>query len=169
MTKQDQAYIKSLFSILNNKSLSSILHWQEDGLSFSIISIAEFESIILRNFFPEMNLKQFISKLKHLEFSQCKLGSSLYYTHSHFQRFQPDLLRKFFVSNEKASRKKINFNEDLLLRITMMESLHDRMEEAAENLERKFIKMIDLNKFLIHELEDAHARNTTRIFENFQV
>ena len=108
MSKQDQVFIKSLFSILNNTSLSSILHWQEDGLSFSIISISEFESIILKNFFPEMNLKQFTSKLKHLDFSQCKLASSLNYSHSHFQRLQSELLRKFFVSNEKASRKKIN-------------------------------------------------------------
>ena len=168
MTKPGQAFIKSLYSILNNKSLSSILHWQEDSLSFSIVSITEFESIILKIFFPEMNLKKFKRKLKLLDFSKCKLGSSLIYTHRYFQRLKPNLLSKICGTKEKASRKKNNLNEDLLIRITMMESLHGRMEEAAENLERKFRKIIDLNKFLISELEDTQGRNPARIFEIFQ-
>ena len=84
MSKAGQAFIKSLYSILNNKSLSSILHWQEDSLSFSICNIAEFESIILKNFFPDINLKKFKRKLKHLDFSKCKVGSSLIYSHHHF-------------------------------------------------------------------------------------
>jgi hypothetical protein len=66
-------------------------------------------------------------------------------------------MKNFSESTKKPSRKKISLNEDFLLKITKMESLHNRMEEAAENLERKFSKMIELNKFLINELEETHT------------
>jgi len=152
MEKSTSEFIKSLYSILSNKSLSPILHWCREGSAFTILNIIEFESTILSNYFPELTLKQFKSRLKTLSFTRTKLNSSLEFFHDYFNGKKPQLLRKISAAKPKPSRKKNNFKAEFLQKLTVMESVQSRMEESAQDLEKKFSKMIELNKFILEEL-----------------
>lgn len=152
MEKPTSEFIKSLFSILSNKSLSPILNWCQEGSSFTILSIPEFESTILLNYFPELTLKKFSSRLKSLSFTRTKLNSSLEFSHQYFHSKKPQLLPKISLTKPKPSRKKNNLKAEFLQKLTVMESVQSRMEESAQDLEKKFKKMIELNKFMLEEL-----------------
>lgn len=142
-------FVKSLYSILNNSSLSPILHWCQEGASFIIINIPDFESIILSNFFPDMTLKQFKSHLKSLSFNKNTLNSSLQFTHKYFSIKNPESLKKISASKVKPSRRKISTKSDILNKLTAIESKQLRMQEISQDLENKIKSIIDMNQFFI--------------------
>lgn len=142
-------FVKSLYSILNNSSLSTILHWCQEGCSFTIINIPDFESIILSNFFPDMTLNQFISQLKSLSFNKNTSNSSLEFSHEHFSIQNPELLKKISSSKPKPSRSKNTTKAEILKKLTAIESKQLRIQEISQDLEHKIQSVIDLNKYML--------------------
>ncbi|OMJ74535.1 hypothetical protein SteCoe_26496 [Stentor coeruleus] len=153
--------------MLSNSTLEGIICWTTDGLKFIIKDLIEFEQRILSNYFPDMNIKKFRKKLKKLSFTKTVTTNTITYSHANFQQNKPYLLGKICCFSEIPSRKKINFNSDMAVKIRLLESAHIRMEETVADLEKKYQKIIDFNKFMINELNQhtVHSEYDTEHFK----
>jgi HSF-type DNA-binding len=155
MNKSANNFLKCLHSILGNFTLESIVKWNPEGSRFLIQDLKDFESIILSTYFSDLTMKAFKKKLKSYSFTKTITENLLVYYHPNFQRDKPCLLKKISCINEIPSRKKNNASDSMVLKIQLLESTHIRMEETMANLEKKYQKIIDLNKFVLRELKDS--------------
>lgn len=153
--------------MLSNSTLEGIICWTADGSKFIIKDLLEFEQRILSNYFPDMNIKKFRKKLKKLLFTKTVNTDTIIYSHANFQQNKPYLLGKICCFSEIPSRKKNNFNSDMAMKIRLLESAHIRMEETVADLEKKYQKIIDFNKFMINELNQhtVHSEYDTEHFK----
>ncbi|OMJ89164.1 hypothetical protein SteCoe_8708 [Stentor coeruleus] len=145
-------FVKCLYTLVSNPTLETIVCWTNEGNAFIIKDLIEFEQRILSNYFPNIKIKEFRKKLKELSFTKSVNNMTIIYTHPQFQQKKANLLRKICCFNEIVSRKKNKINSSMTTKVRILESAQVRMEEKAANLEKKFQKMIDFNKFIINQL-----------------
>ncbi|OMJ86440.1 hypothetical protein SteCoe_12019 [Stentor coeruleus] len=167
MNRTASKFIKSLYKILSNSTLESIICWTTDGSKFIIKDLLEFEQRILSNYFPDINIKKFRKKLKMLLFTKTVTNDTITFSHAYFQKNKPYLLGKICCFSEIPSRKKVNFSSDMAVKIRLLESAHIRMEETVADLEKKYQKIIDFNKFMLKEL-NQHTVNSEYDTEHFK-
>lgn len=141
-----------LHKILENPTFSSIISWSDDGNSFYIHSLPEFSNTILKNYYPGLACKKFFKQLKNLEFSKTVTGSLIQFQNPNFKRMKSKNLKKIQTNVQNPSRKKSSYFNDFSDKVRILESSQHRMEESMDDLESKFEKIIELNKYLISEL-----------------
>ena len=141
-----------LHKLLENPSFSSIISWSDDGNSFYIHSLPEFSNTILKNYYPDLTSKKFFKHLKNFEFTKTVTGSVIQYHNPNFKRTKSKNLEKLLRNAQNPSRKKSSYFNDFSDKVRILESSQLRMEESMDDLENKFEKIIELNKFLISEL-----------------
>ena len=164
MSKPAPVFVKCLYSMLSNSTLESIIRWTDDGKNFEILNVVEFEQRILKSYFPNLTFKDFRKKIKTLSFTKLANSGAYVFSHPRFQRFKPLLLGKISSLNAIPSRKKNLSKDDMIVKIRGLESAQIRMEEAVANLEDRYQKIIDLNRFMIgqineHQVQSEFKRN----------
>lgn len=154
--------LKFLHTILENPTFSSIISWSQEGDSFSIFSFPDFKNIILKNYYPDITQKIFVKHLKNIGFKKTVLGSVVQFKNPEFQRSNSSAKKILSKMFQNPSRKKSSLNNDFSAKVKILESTQLRMEESIGELECKFERIIELNKFLISEFNSNLEREKAK-------
>ena len=159
MKFSELSFVSILYSVLNDLENHNTIHWNTEGNELQIKDIIDFKMRILPCYFPGMNLKIFLKRLRRNSFHRKVVHGCMFYSHPFFKQDQPQLIQDcFFCQN--ASRKKNKFNEEMMLRLNTIESSYTRIEESVVDLERKYERTISLNKILLKELNSTFLKKS---------
>ena len=98
------AFLKKLYFILNEKSYSNIISWNELGSGFYIINHRKFCDEILEQFFKSNNFSSFIRQLNLYNFHKSKENGIEIFENKFFQKNNPkDLVN---IHRQKTNERK---------------------------------------------------------------
>ena len=127
-------FVRKTFALVSDNDTNSIITWTESEKSFVILNAVSFEKQILPLFFKHSNLSSFIRQLNTYRFNKVSCShEGLEFSHPHFQRGKPELLR--LIRRGKRQNRPANITISRSESITVLLQLNQNIERSQERLQ----------------------------------
>mmetsp|Transcript_20678 Transcript_20678/g.43172 ORF Transcript_20678/g.43172 Transcript_20678/m.43172 type:complete len:612 (-) Transcript_20678:82-1917(-) len=151
---------ESLFAILSNTYLSSIIEWLPHGRSFIILDREEFAKSVLPAYFRHNNMPSFNRQLNGYGYKKLKIGVEKSYYHPYFLRNLPHLVKNIKRCTNVTDEQKIS-SESVLETASAERPLPERMSRTYAKRINKMNQDIDEGLALIRLQEKPEALEST--------
>lgn len=154
-------FLKKTYELLNNKAISSIVTWTEDGKGFIILDIYSFTNTVLPAYFKHNKLSSFIRQLNMYGFHKLKEDQEDIYQFCHvdFTRDNKDSINSIRrKSSEALNSVKKDEIVQMQQRLQRFKTQQESMESAMKNLENLYSQVIEQNQLLVIELFRSKER-----------
>lgn len=160
------SFLQKTFDMLNEKSLSSIVSWSEDGTEFVIFNTNEFSEKVLPLYFKHSNFASFIRQLNMYDFHKLRSSSQEHiYKHPKFIKDHPELLKDIHRKTPEsawplATRSQINKPEmgPVIKKLVQMHQSNINYHNQITSLEDKVSDLTKQNKILADQLWENKDR-----------
>ena len=154
-------FVKKTCEMLNNKALSTIVAWTEDGKGFIILDIFAFTNTVLPAYFKHKKLSSFIRQLNMYGFNKLKEDQEDVYLFSH-SSFTRDDKESINSIRRKSSETLNSLKKDDIVsmqeRLQRFKTQQKSMETSLKNLECLYSQVIEQNQLLVTEIFRSKQR-----------
>eukprot|EP00331_Platyophrya_macrostoma_P005399 CAMPEP_0176434158 /NCGR_PEP_ID=MMETSP0127-20121128/16502_1 /TAXON_ID=938130 /ORGANISM="Platyophrya macrostoma, Strain WH" /LENGTH=225 /DNA_ID=CAMNT_0017816825 /DNA_START=109 /DNA_END=786 /DNA_ORIENTATION=+ len=112
-TKYKSVFLETLYVVLEDSNLCNVISWCENGVSFVIYSVQDFEQTVLPKFSRVESLSSFIKRLTHYNFRRDYVRDDkgvLRFYHPCFIRGRSESLRDIHADRVNINKQLAAFN-----------------------------------------------------------
>lgn len=155
-------FLVSICEILDNDAFFDIIHWSDDGESFTISDPASLSANVLPLYFKHKSYSSFVRQLHMYSFHKAKSGNS--FQHPFFQRGNSACLsgihRKSLTSKASIVSSCIVHNDagPLHRKIFRVYQRNKSNDAKVQHLEYSVQTLVEQNEYLITQLWETRQR-----------
>jgi hypothetical protein len=140
-------FVDKVFELVNDPSMSDVIHWSEDGSSFVISDGEKLVNQVFPELFKHNSMDSFVRQLHHYGFKKnTKDKNSLEFSNAMFIRGRPELIssikRKGATAKSTAPKNVGVEVDELLAQIDALKSEKESLQSENDNLREKYMELV---------------------------